>query len=172
LNENRNPALTQEEIEEYLADYYNVVKILWLDEGIVGDDTDGHIDDAARFVNPGTIVAAVESDPSDENYAILQKNLSVLKQMTDVKGNHFQIVELPMPKPVVYENQRLPASYANFLIANNLVLVPTFRDKNDAIAIEILQREFQDRTVTGIDCVDLVLGLGTLHCISQQEPLV
>jgi agmatine deiminase len=172
LNENRNPALTQEEIEEFLAEYYNVTKILWLDDGIVGDDTDGHIDDTARFVNSNTIVAAVETNPRDENYAILQNNLSTLKVMTDMKGNHFRIVELPMPTPIVYRDQRLPASYANFLIANNLVLVPTFRDKKDAIAIEILQREFQDRTVTGIDCVDLVWGLGTLHCISQQEPLV
>jgi len=171
LNENRNPALTQEEIEEFLAEYYNVMKILWVEDGVVGDDTDGHIDDTARFVNPNTIVAAVETNPADENYAILQNNLSMLKKMTDVKGKLFRIVELPMPRPIVYKDQRLPASYANFLIANNLIIVPTFRDNNDALAIEILQREFQDRTVTGIDCVDLVLGLGTLHCISQQEPL-
>lgn len=172
LNENRNPALNQEEIEEYLINYYNVEKILWVDGGIAGDDTDGHIDDSARFVSPNTIVAVVENKPSEENYSILKENLAQLKQMTDVRGNHFRIVELPMPAPIFYNDQRLPASYANFLIANNIVLVPTFRDSNDAVAIEILQREFQDRTVTGIDCVDLVWGLGTLHCISQQEPLV
>ncbi len=170
LNENRNPALTQEEIEEYLTEYYNVDKILWVDEGIAGDDTDGHIDDTARFVSPNTIVAVVENNPADENYSILQRNLSTLKAMLDIKGNPFSIVELPMPTPIFFNGQRLPASYANFLIANDIVLVPAFRDPNDNIAIEILQREFQDRTVCGIDCVDLAWGLGTLHCISQQEP--
>lgn len=172
LNENRNPALTQDEIEEYLVDYYGVEKILWLEKGIAGDDTDGHIDDAARFVNPSTIVAAVEPNPTDENHSVLQENLSTLKEMTDVRGRRFRIVEMPMPAPLFYEGQRLPASYLNFLIANGVVLVPMFRDKNDAAAIEILQREFQGRAVIGIDCVDLVWGLGTLHCISQQEPLV
>ncbi|MGA7160445.1 MAG: agmatine deiminase family protein [Bacteroidota bacterium] len=172
LNENRNPALTQAEIEEYLTEYYNVEKILWIDEGIAGDDTDGHIDDTARFVGPNTIVAVVENNPADENHRILRKNLLTLKAMTDVKGNPFRIVDVPMPAPIFFNGQRLPASYANFLIANNIVLVPTFRDPNDNIAIEILQREFQDRTVLGIDCVDLAWGLGTLHCISQQEPKV
>ena len=172
LNKNRNPALDQAEIEEFLREYYNVEKILWVSDGIAGDDTDGHIDDTARFVSPTTIVAVVEKDTADENYEILRENFAALRQMTDVNGKRFRIVELPMPAPVHYRGQRLPASYANFLVANNLVLVPTFRDRNDAVAIEILQREFQDRTVTGIDCLDLVLGLGTLHCISQQEPLV
>ena len=172
LNKNRNSALTQEEIEEYLREYYNVEKILWVDEGIAGDDTDGHIDDSARFVNPHTIVAVVENNPADENHAILQRNLITLQGLTDLKGNHFRIVELPMPSPLYFNDQRIPASYANFLIANNVVLVPTFQDANDPIAIEILQREFQDRSVLGIDCVDLAWGLGTLHCISQQEPLV
>ncbi len=171
LNKNRNPALTREEIEEYLMEYYNAEKILWVEDGIVGDDTDGHIDDTARFINPKTIVAAVEKDPADENYSILQENLSALKAMTDVRGEHFRILELPMPAPVFFKGQRLPASYANFLIANGIVLMPTFRDKNDSTAIEILQREFPGRKVTGIDCYDLVLGLGTIHCISQQEPL-
>ena len=172
LNENRNPALTQDEVEKYLTEYYNVDKILWVDEGIAGDDTDGHIDDSARFLSPTTIAAVVENNPADENHSILQKNLSALKAMRDIAGNPFRIVELPMPAPIFFNGQRLPASYANFLIANDLVLVPTFRDANDGPAIEILQREFQDRTVTGIDCVDLVWGLGTLHCISQQEPKV
>ncbi len=170
LNQNRNPALTQEEIEEYLRDYYNVEKILWVDEGIAGDDTDGHIDDSARFVAPNTIVAVTENNPNDENHAILERNLSALKEMTDLHGKHFRIVELPMPAPLYFNGQRIPASYANFLIANDIVMVPTFRDPNDGKAIEILQREFQDRTVLGVDCVDLAWGLGTLHCISQQEP--
>ena len=172
LNANRNPALTQAEIEEFLVEYYNVEKILWLDEGIVGDDTDGHVDDTARFINANTIVAAVENNPADANSAILRNNLSALQKMTDVREERFRIVEIPMPAPLSYNGQRIPASYINFLIANKVVLVPTFRDPNDAAAIEILQREFQDRTVVGIDCVDLAWGLGTLHCISQQEPLV
>jgi len=170
LNQNRNPVLTQKEIEEYLCEYYNVEKILWVEGGIAGDDTDGHIDDSARFVSPNTIAAVVEKNPADENHAILQNNLAMLRGMTDVKGHPFRIVELPMPAPVFFNGQRLPASYANFLVANDALLVPTFRDSNDGAAIEILQREFQDRAVIGIDCVDLVLGLGTLHCISQQEP--
>ena len=172
LNKNRNPALNQKEIEKYLGEYYNIEKVLWVDEGIAGDDTDGHIDDSARFVSPNTIAAIVEKNPADKNYDILRKNLLELRAMTDTKGDRFRIVELPMPAPQFFNEQRLPASYANFLIANNIVLVPTFRDSSDATAIEILQREFQDRTVVGIDCVDLVLGLGTLHCISQQEPQV
>jgi len=171
LNKNRNPALTQSEIENYLADYYTVEKILWVDEGIVGDDTDGHIDDTARFISPNTIVAAVETNSSDENYPILRNNLSALKSMTDLRGKPFRILELPMPAPVSYKGQRLPASYVNFLVANGVILVPTFRDKNDAVAIAILQREFPERKVIGVDCVDLVYGLGTLHCISQQEPM-
>ena len=170
LNQNRNPVLTQKEIEEYLCEYYNVEKILWVEGGIAGDDTDGHIDDSARFVSPNTIAAVIEKNPADENHAILQNNLAMLRGMTDVKGHPFRIVELPMPAPVFFNGQRLPASYANFLVANDALLVPTFRDSNDGAAIEILQREFQDRAVIGIDCVDLVLGLGTLHCISQQEP--
>ena len=172
LNPNRNPALTQSEIEGYLCDYYNVEKILWLDEGIVGDDTDGHVDDTARFINPNTIVAAVESNTADENHPILQNNLSALKSMTDLGGKAFRIVELPMPAPLSYNGQRIPASYINFLIANGVVLVPTFQDTNDTVALSILQREFPDRKVVGIDCIDLAWGLGTLHCISQQEPVV
>ena len=167
LNKNRNPALTQDEIEEYLREYYNIDKVLWVDEGIAGDDTDGHIDDSARFVGPHTIAAVVENNAADENHAILQKNLTALQAMTDAKGNHFRIVELPMPAPLYFSGQRLPASYANFLIANGVVLVPTFRDPNDSSAIEILQREFQNRTVLGIDCVDLVWGLE--RCIASAS---
>lgn len=172
LNPNRNPNLSQSEIENYLIHYYGVEKILWIDQGIAGDDTDGHIDDTARFINPSTIVAVVEDDPADENYKILQENLAQLNSLRDLDGKPFRIVELPMPSPMFYNNQREPASYANILIANGVVLVPTFRDPKDASALQILQREFPKRTVIGIDCVDLVWGLGTLHCISQQEPMV
>lgn len=172
LNPNRNPDLSAEKIEWYLREYYNVEKILWVDEGIAGDDTDGHIDDSARFVNPTTIVAVVEDNKKDENYRPLQNNLDRLKTMTDLKGSPFRIVELPMPRPFEFDGQRVPASYANFLIANGVVLVPTFRDPNDAAALAILGQQFLERQVTGIDCYDLIWGLGTLHCISQQEPLV
>lgn len=172
LNKNRNPHLSQQEIETYLREYYGQEKILWLEDGIVGDDTDGHIDDLARFVNPSTIVTVVEEDPADENYEILQENLRILRTLKDRHGNPFRIVELPMPRPVIYDGQRLPASYANFLIGNGFVVVPTFQDKNDLRALTILQQEFPQRAVIGIDCVDLVWGLGTLHCISQQEPAI
>ncbi|MDA0987222.1 MAG: agmatine deiminase family protein [Bacteroidetes bacterium] len=169
LNKNRNPHLTQNEIENYLKEFYGQEKILWLDEGIVGDDTDGHIDDIARFINPTTIVACVEEDTDDENYNILQENLQQLQKMQNQNNENFRILELPMPGVVEYKNQRLPASYANFLITNKKVLVPVFNHKNDLQAIEILQKEFLNRKVVGIDCVDLVWGLGTIHCISQQE---
>lgn len=172
LNPNRNPQLSPEKIEWYLREYYNVEKILWVEEGIAGDDTDGHIDDSARFVNETTIVAVVEDNKKDENYLPLRKNLDQLRAMTDLAGNPFRIVELPMPRPFEFDGQRVPASYANFLIANGVVLVPTFRDTNDAVALAILGAGFPERQVIGVDCYDLIWGLGTLHCISQQEPLV
>ncbi len=172
LNPNRNPHLSQLEIETYLKEFYGQEKILWLSDGIVGDDTDGHIDDLARFVNSSTIVTVVEQDPADENYKILQENLQLLKTLTDRKNHPFRIVELPMPQPIYYDGQRLPASYANFLIGNGFVVVPTFQDVNDLTALTILQNEFPNRKVIGIDCIDLLWGLGTLHCISQQEPAV
>lgn len=172
LNKNRNPHLSKNEIENYLCQFYGVEKILWLEKGIVGDDTDGHIDDIARFVNPNTIVTVIEKNSEDENYEILKTNLELLKSMTDVNGGSFKIVELPMPRVIEYNNQRLPASYANFLILNGAVIVPIFNCKNDEIALNILQEQFPTRKIIGIDCVDLVWGLGTLHCISQQEPAV
>ncbi|MDX9745846.1 MAG: agmatine deiminase family protein [Syntrophales bacterium] len=172
LNPNRNPHLSQSQVEWYLREYYNVEKILWVEEGIAGDDTDGHIDDSARFVSADTIVAVVEDNRKDENYLPLQKNLRQLKKMTDPSGRLFRIVELPMPRLLEFDGQRVPASYANFLIANGVVLVPTFRDRNDDFALSVLQDLFPARRVIGIDCYDLVWGLGTLHCISQQEPLV
>ncbi len=170
LNKNRNPHLSQAQIEKYLEDYLGATNVLWLEEGIVGDDTDGHIDDIARFVDEKTIVTVVEDKKDDENYEILQKNLRDLREMRDVDGQPFKIVELPMPDPVIYEDQRLPASYANFYIGNSVVIVPTFNCAKDEVVLEILQDLFPGRKVVGIDCVDLVWGLGTLHCSTQQMP--
>lgn len=172
LNKNRNPHLKKHEIENYLVDFYGIDQILWLEDGIVGDDTDGHIDDITRFVNEDTVVTAVEGNRNDENYLLLQKNLTDLKQMRLLNGKQLNIIELPMPDPVIYEDQRLPASYANFYIANNKVIVPVFQCKNDDIALEILQKSFPDRNVVGMDSVDLIWGLGSFHCLSQQEPRV
>lgn len=172
LNPNRNPHLTQEQIEQYLRDFYGVEQILWVDDGIVGDDTDGHIDDTIRFVNENTVLAVVEDNPEDENYAILQRNLEQLKEMRLPNGEPLNIVELPMPDPVVWDGQRLPASYANFYIANKSVIVPTYRCEKDAIALEIIQKYFPDRKVVGIDSTEIIWGLGSFHCLSQQEPYV
>jgi agmatine deiminase len=170
LNPNRNPSLTRTEIEDYLRAYLGVQKILWLGDGIVGDDTDGHIDDLARFVDPSTVVCVVEEDPSDVNYELLQDNLARLRQMTDQNDRPLRVVPLPMPSPVEYEGNRLPASYANFYIANDAVLVPTYRCPNDQRALTILQALFSTRMIIGIDCTDLVWGLGAIHCITQQQP--
>lgn len=173
LNKNRNPHLSQKEIEQYLVDFYGVEHFLWLGDGIVGDDTDGHIDDITRFVNEDTVVTVVEENKADENYHLLQENLSALKTMRLETGKQLNIVELPMPVPVVYEDQRLPASYANFYIGNEYVVVPTFRDgKNDDRALTILQDCFKTRKVVGLDSTDIIWGLGSFHCLSQQEPLV
>ena len=144
LNKNRNPHLNQAQIEQYLYDYYGAKQILWVDEGIVGDDTDGHIDDTVRFVNEDTVVTVVESDKQDENYELLQHNLKQLNQMRLLNGKQLNIVELPMPSPIVWEGQRLPASYANFYIANSAVIVPTYRDKNDEVALNILSSLFTE----------------------------
>jgi agmatine deiminase len=170
LNENRNPRLSQGDIEKYLADYYGVNHILWLGDGIVGDDTDGHIDDLTRFVNEDTVVTIVEENKADENYEILQENLKTLKTLRLENGKQLNIVEMPMPSPIIYEDQRLPASYANFYIANKYVIVPVFQDKNDEKALEILQTCFPERKVIGLDSTDLIWGLGSFHCLSQQEP--
>lgn len=173
LNKNRNPHLSQKEIEQYLVDYYGVEHFLWLGDGIVGDDTDGHIDDITRFVNEDTVVTVVEENKADENCHLLQENLSALKTMRLQTGKQLNIVELPMPAPVIYEEQRLPASYANFYIGNQYVVVPTFRDeKNDDKALMILQDCFKTRKVVGLDSTDIIWGLGSFHCLSQQEPLV
>jgi agmatine deiminase len=170
LNTNRNPHLNRGQIEDYLKQYLGATNVLWLKQGIVGDDTDGHVDDLARFVNPNTIVCAVEEKTSDENYEILKQNHEDLKQMRDQDGHLLNVLSIPMPSPVYYEGNRLPASYANFYIANNVVLVPTFRCSQDEQALQILRNLFPIHKVIGIDCVDLVWGLGTLHCSTQQHP--
>ena len=172
LNPNRNPHLNQEQIEGYLRNYYGVEQILWVDEGIVGDDTDGHIDDTVRFVNADTVLTVVEPNKQDENHAILQHNLKQLQQMRLLNGKQLNIVELPMPDAVVYEDQRLPASYANFYISNQHVIVPTFRCDKDDQALSIIQQCFPERTVVGIDSTEIIWGLGSFHCLSQQEPAV
>ena len=170
LNPNRNPHLNQEQIEEYLRNYYGVDQILWVDEGVVGDDTDGHIDDTVRFVNENTVLTVVEENPADENYELLQHNLNQLKAMRLPTGQALNIIELPMPDAVVYDDQRLPASYANFYIANTSVIVPTFRCAKDEKALQIIQSCFPSRKVIGIDSTEIIWGLGSFHCLSQQEP--
>jgi agmatine deiminase len=172
LNKNRNPHLSQSEIEVFLKDYYGAKEIWWIGDGIVGDDTDGHIDDITRFVNNDTVVTVVENNEADENHQPLQENLEVLKKFKFADGSPLNVVELPMPKPLIYNDQRLPASYANFYIANECVIVPTYRDQeNDRLALEVLTELFTDRKVIGIDSTDLVWGLGSFHCLSQQEPI-
>ncbi|HYX70139.1 MAG TPA: agmatine deiminase family protein, partial [Terriglobales bacterium] len=161
----RNPGLGRSDLERVFADYLGIGKVLWLERGIMGDDTHGHVDDIARFVSPDTVVAAVERNRNDENYAPLQANLRRLRAATDQDGRRLNVVELPMPAPVVFRGQRLPASYANFYIANRLVLVPTFDDPNDRVALNLLSDLFPDRQVVGIHCGDLVWGLGALHCM-------
>jgi len=170
LNKNRNPQLTQAQIEQQLKDNLGVTHILWLGDGIAGDDTDGHIDDITRFVNETTVVTVIEENQKDENYKPLQENLETLRTMKDQDGRSLDVITLPMPAPVVFEGQRLPASYANFYIANKHVIVPVFRDKNDDRALVILQECFPSRKVVGIDATDLIWGLGAFHCLSQQQP--
>lgn len=166
----RNPGMGRADYEQVFADYLGVRKVLWLNRGIAGDDTHGHIDDLARFVGPRRVVTVIEPDPGEENYAPLQENLERLRGMTDADGSKLEVIELPMPHPIIFHRQRLPASYANFYLANGLVLVPTFNDVNDRKALGILAELFPDRDVVGIHAVDLVYGLGTLHCLTQQEP--
>jgi agmatine deiminase len=167
----RNPGFTREDYGEVFKDYLGVTKVLWLRNGLAGDDTHGHVDDLARFVDPTTVVTVVEDDSNDANYAPLQENLALLKQMKDQDGRPLRVETLPMPNPVYFDGQRLPASYANFYIANKLVVVPTFNDSNDRHALNTLARLFPNREVVGIACRDLVLGLGTLHCMTQQQPI-
>ncbi|MBI3881226.1 MAG: agmatine deiminase family protein [Verrucomicrobia bacterium] len=170
LHPNRNPDLTKPEIEQFLRDYLGVTNVLWLGDGIVGDDTDGHIDDLTRFVNATTVVTVVEEDPADANHGILRENLKRLRTLREQDGAPLRIVELPMPGVVECEGQRLPASYANFYIANQIVLVPTYRHANDRVALDTLQKVFPSRRIIGVDSTELIWGLGSFHCISQQEP--
>lgn len=172
LNPNRNPRLGRSEIERALRDYLGVDHFVWLGEGIVGDDTDGHIDDIARFVNPTTVVCALEEDSKDKNYAPLQENYERLQDATDQDGKKLTVVPLPLPGRVGQKGMRLPASYANFYIANGTVLVPTYNHSKDAAALAILGNLFPDRKVVGIPCGPLVVGLGAIHCVTQQEPLI
>ncbi len=172
LNQNRNPHLNQMQIEQYLFDFYGAKQVLWVEDGIVGDDTDGHIDDTTRFVNEDTVVTMVENNKNDENHAILNHNLKLLQKMRLYNGKPLNVVELPMPDPVIIEDFRAPASYGNFLICNAGVLVPTFQSKKDQIALDILQSVFKDRPVIGLDSTDIIWGQGSFHCLSQQEPAV
>jgi agmatine deiminase len=167
----RNPGFTREDYAEIFRKYLGIRKVLWLNCGIAGDDTHGHVDDLTRFVNPTTIVTVVEENPADANYEPLQENLARLKKMTNQDGNVLRVETLPMPEAIYFDGQRLPASYANFYIANNLVIVPTFNDASDRAALNKLAELFPDRNVVGIACRDLVLGLGTLHCMTQQQPV-
>ncbi len=166
----RNPSFTREDYEEVFAKYLGISQVIWLENGILGDDTHGHVDDITRFVKVDTIVTVVEKDKGDANYDLLKDNVKRLKTARDQNSRQLNIIELPMPRPVVFEGQRLPASYANFLIANDLVLVPTFNDPADRIALNILAELFPKSQIVGIHAVDLVWGLGTIHCMSQQIP--
>jgi agmatine deiminase len=169
LNKNRNPTLSREQIEQRLRDYLGVREILWLGDGIEGDDTDGHIDDLTRFVGERRVVTVVEEKRDNPNYHALQENLARLRA-TKIAGQSLKVFELPMPRRIVRDNLVLPASYANFYIANNCVLLPTFADPMDEPVRERLQKLFPDRKVIGIDCTELIWGLGTLHCLTQQQP--
>ena len=168
----RNPGLTREQLERCFHDYLGVDQVIWLNRGIAGDDTHGHVDDIARFVDSKTIVAAIEPNSDDENYVPLQENLQRLSVARTRDNKPYRIVELPLPSPVVFEGQRLPASYANFYIANGLVLVPTFNDPNDRVALNILAELFPLHTIVGIHSGDFIWGLGAMHCMTQQQPAI
>ncbi len=175
LNPGRNPKLTRKDLEHYLKRYLGIEKVIWLKEGIEGDDTDGHVDDISRFVDANKIVTAVENDTGDKNHAILKENLEILKTEKDQNGNGFQLIELPMPGKVGLgrddaPGERLPASYANFYIGNGVLLAPIYSHANDKEALKVLRRAFPKRLVVGIECTSLVYGLGSIHCVTQQEP--
>jgi agmatine deiminase len=170
LNPNRNPHLNRDDIENFLRETLGVSHVIWLGEGIAGDDTDGHIDDIARFVGPTTVACILENNARDENYRFVRENYERLQSATNEKGEKLSVVALPCPAPVAYDGARLPASYANFYIANGVVLVPVFDDPNDAEALGILRELFPDRRVVGLRCNEVVAGLGAIHCVTQQEP--
>ena len=166
----RNPGFKKKHYEKVFADYLGIKNVIWLGSGVVGDDTHGHVDDITRFVAPDTVVTAVESDPSDANYEPLRENIRRLREAVDQDGKSLSIIELPMPSPVLFEGRRLPASYANFYIANGVVLVPVFNDANDRVALDILADLFPEREVIGIYSGDLIWGFGAMHCMTQQQP--
>ena len=171
LNKNRNPGLSKQQIEQYLKDYYGQRHVAWLTGGIEGDDTDGHIDDLARFISPTQIVIGMEDDPKDANYKVLKSVRKQLDKLRDQDGRPFEIIEIPMPRPVTHDGQRLPATYVNFYFVNGALLVPTYRDKrNDRKALEILQSHLPNHKVIGVDCTELIWGLGAIHCLTQQQP--
>jgi agmatine deiminase len=172
LNPNRNPSLSSEDIEDFLKEYLGVVKVIWLNDGIAGDDTDGHIDDIARFVAPATVVCAYEDDINDANYHALHENYKILIQSVNQDGTPLTVVKLPMPAKIADGDERYPASYTNFYIGNTVVIVPVFKDPNDAEALRILQNLFPSRKVVGIDARAMVEGFGTFHCATQQQPRV
>jgi agmatine deiminase len=169
LNQNRNPQLNPQQIEQYLCEYYGAEQVLWVEDGIVGDDTDGHIDDTARFINEDTVVAAVELNKADENYHVLQKNLKMLQKMRLLNGKQLNVIELPMPKVLVIDDFRCPASYANFLICNAGIILPTFNQKADQVAVDILEKA-SAKPVIPLDSSQIIWGQGSFHCLSQQEP--
>ncbi len=171
LNRNRNPNLLPHEIEEYLIDYYAIDQVLWLERGIEGDDTDGHIDDIARFVSEDTVVAPLAYSASHPDYQVLKENFHALEKMKLKTGKEIRAIALPVPSPYIEDGKLLPCSYANFYICNAAVIVPTFQDPQDEVALEVLSRYFPDRKVVGIPSKDIILGLGSFHCLSQQEPI-
>jgi len=171
LNKNRNPGMSKLQVEQALCDYYGQTKVCWLTGGIEGDDTDGHIDDLARFLSPTKLVMAVEQDPKDVNYKVLQRVRKQVEKLRDQDGRPFEVIEIPMPAPVTHDGERLPATYINFYFVNGACLVPTYRDKkNDKRAIAILQSHLPKQEVIGIDCAELIWGLGAIHCLTQQMP--
>jgi agmatine deiminase len=171
LNGNRNPGLSKSDVETALKTFYGQRHVVWLGDGIAGDDTDGHVDDLARFVDPHTIVIGIEEDPADENWRVLRDNRRRLELARDQDGRPFEIVEIPMPRPVSHKGQRLPATYVNFYFVNRALLVPTYRDRrNDRRALGELQRVVPDRAVVGVDCTEIIWGLGAIHCLTQQMP--
>ncbi|CAN5435098.1 agmatine deiminase family protein [soil metagenome] len=173
LNKNRNPGLNKKQVEKYLIDYYGQTNVCWLTGGIEGDDTDGHVDDLARFISPTKLVMAIETRRKDVNYRVLQSARRQAEKLRDQDGKPFEIIEIPMPKPVTVDGQRLPATYVNFYFVNGALLVPTYRDpRNDRRAIEILQSHLPKHKVIGIDCTELIWGLGSLHCLTQQQQII
>ena len=166
----RNPGVSREQLEQAFREYLGIEQVIWLNRGCAGDDTHGHVDDVTRFVGENRILTAVEANTADENHLPLAENLERLHAARNLQGEPYEIRTLPMPAPVIFEGQRLPASYANFYICNGLVLVPTFNDPNDRVALNTLAECFPERTVTGIHCTDFIWGLGALHCMTQQEP--